>query len=87
MIATERDDSTDDIAQIALDCDNLQIGENILSVDVFENNFIMRTVATVFKTLAGFSFKFFDKTVNTPATYIIILNVFEKCSNLKLLSS
>jgi hypothetical protein len=30
------------------------MGENILRVDVFENNFILRTVATVFKTIAGF---------------------------------
>jgi hypothetical protein len=64
------------------------MGENILKVDVFENNLILRTVATVFKTLAGFSFQFFGKkTENTPATYIINLNVVEKCSSLKLLSS
>ena len=63
------------------------MGVNILKVDVFENNLVLRTVATVFKTLAGFSFQFFGKTVNTPATYIINLNVVEKCSSLKLLSS
>lgn len=63
------------------------MGENILRVDVFEDNLLMRTVATVFKTIAGFTFDFFSiKTKNTPATYIITLNVVEKCSNLKLIN-
>ena len=64
------------------------MGENILRIDLFETYPIIGTSATVKKILNGFLFQFFvDKKKINTAAYIINLNVVEKCSSHKLLSS
>ena len=72
---------------VSLDCDNLQIGQNVIEIKLYENTPLISTTAKILKGLLGSKFNFLMPCSTIyPAVYDIHLNVTDKCTELHILS-
>ena len=78
----EIDEVTDDSAFVSLDCKNLQIGTNLLKVELTEDSGIMTSAANVMDTAFGFSFGFGSAAGSgqDPASFELKFEVSEECT-------
>lgn len=79
---TEKDEMNDDQALVALDCSNLQLGNNSINIEISEDTpSELITVANVFDSAFGFSFGFGTSSGQSqePATYQMNIFVAEQC--------
>jgi hypothetical protein len=81
----------DSIAQIGLDCSNLQIGTNTISMEIEQAKPTVYVIAKVFRLLQNIIFSFLSGTSPAPlapeiAVYSINLNVTAKCTDLAIVT-
>ena len=74
----EQDTFQIDKAQIAMACQNLQLGQNKIVMHIAENNAGINNSASILSSPSGTSFNFGDQTPNT-AQYTFTFNVVKNC--------
>ena len=83
----EFDETKNDVTMVTLDCDNLQIGQNVIEIKLYENAPVISTSAKILKSLLGSKFDFLLPSSSIyPAIYDIHLNVTDMCTELHILS-
>jgi hypothetical protein len=81
------DEESIDKTQVAIDCDNLQLGLNTFSIAMYEYRTWVSNQAVVLRRPNGIGFDFFDQTTRKkPVIYRFTATVTKKCSELKVLT-